>query len=589
MKLLVCILAFSLVQFVLGQDGTSRIGTLYRSDPIQDTFSFTFGTHGHQIENNVVTNVNSDMDYSNYDSGYLTVGIEGGRLGRIVDLGSQSALSAEYGYSETVGQGQGYASIQFASNTSEQLIIATSTQFVMQNLTETSDLYSTPTSSYSSYPYVDHIYLIRITDTYDLNFEKVVKMLILAVNYDYVVFRYDVLRDLTTGMSPPNNDSSQIFTMYPLDDEDRTLSFTLGIGGLCYCEAYYCDYCEQCNCNSDLDFEWYGADALSSGIEGGRIANIVDVGTELDNYNTYALNLNYFASIRLSGNTVIVGTNTLYNLRNETGALFSTPSPYYVSVPAYEEHIYLVRIKDTYDATFERIAKLLVLHIDDNTRLILRFDVLRDTQPAQPFQDRSDNGTFITTMYASDPETSFYDFGHAASGGIITQGGVYNRGSDIAFNNYFTGGFSVGIEGGEEGIILDLGTTNSLFNEYNPHLNGLYNAFAGLFFNTSNNNTVMLNRSMDYPIAENAFLQTDNTTARNAYIYEDHVYIVRLWDSNDSTFRRVVKIKVLHANSDEVTFRWVNIGRELGGAGSTSDSTSIGLALLLLIAAFLLA
>jgi len=582
MKLLQLVLVCALVQLIVSE---TRIATLYRFYPIARTFSFSYGTPGLVIDTNDVYNFNSDIDYGNYNAGYLTVGIEGDITGKMVDLGSQTSLSQEYGYSETVGYGQGYASIDFASNTSSQLVIRSAVQNQNQNLTETTQLYQTGSYNEYLYPYVDHIVLVRLSNSN--NAEKVVKMLILAVDYDYVTFRYDVLRDTMSSGPGPANGTSKIVSMHSLDDLSRTLSFGYGAAGLCYCEAYYCDFCEQCNCNSDLDFDWYGASAITSGVEGGRIANIVDVGTEGDNYNTYGLNVNYFANIRLSGNSLIVGTNTPFDLRNESGALFSQPSPSYISTPVYLDHIYLVRILDTFDGTFERIVKLKIISVDRDIRIILRYEILRDTEPQQPFFDRTANGTFITTLYASDPETHSFDFGHAASGGIIQDGSVYNRGSDIDFNNYRLGGLTVGIQGGENGIIYDLGTPDTLKTQYSPNLEFLFDGFAALFYNTSNRNTVMLNRSADYPIAESDWLKTNNLTSPGVDIVEGHVYILRIWDSSDANRRAVVKLLVLHYVPDEeITFRWVRLAGNIDPV-TPSEASIIGFTFTLLLATFL--
>lgn len=92
------------------------ITTLYALDPLARTFCFGDGREGGVFQQNEVRNRCSDIDFNNYYQGNLTVGVEGGRIGTIVDLGSASELEKRYGYSETVGKGQGFASLRVENN-----------------------------------------------------------------------------------------------------------------------------------------------------------------------------------------------------------------------------------------------------------------------------------------------------------------------------------------------------------------------------------------------------------------------------------------------------------------------------------------
>ncbi|HKO41958.1 MAG TPA: hypothetical protein VJU84_01605 [Pyrinomonadaceae bacterium] len=85
--------------------------TLYALDPLARTFCFADGKDGHIFQNYEVRNRCSDIDFNNYNAGNFTVGVEGARLGRIIDLGTALELKQRYGYEETVGNGQGFASL----------------------------------------------------------------------------------------------------------------------------------------------------------------------------------------------------------------------------------------------------------------------------------------------------------------------------------------------------------------------------------------------------------------------------------------------------------------------------------------------
>ena len=88
------------------------VATLFALDPLSQTFSFKDGLPGKAVQDHRVVNRQSDIDFGNYHAGEFTVGIEGSVQGAIVDLGSVEELRERYGYTETVGGGQGFASIR---------------------------------------------------------------------------------------------------------------------------------------------------------------------------------------------------------------------------------------------------------------------------------------------------------------------------------------------------------------------------------------------------------------------------------------------------------------------------------------------
>ncbi len=154
--------------------------TLYAYDPIAHTLSLSKGTYGGVIEYYGVYNQGSDIDFNAYQPGNFTVGIEGSRVGRIMDIGSAVSLQQYYNYSETVGSGQGYASIYRQNN---QVYILKSYQTnprTVQPIIGSNMLFNQGIMEAGAIIQLGHIYLIRITDLNDQSFELVAKLLVIA-------------------------------------------------------------------------------------------------------------------------------------------------------------------------------------------------------------------------------------------------------------------------------------------------------------------------------------------------------------------------------------------------------------------------
>jgi hypothetical protein len=94
-----------------------NIVTLYALDPLARTFCFGEGVYGHIFSDWNVYNRRSDIDFNNYYNGSFSVGIEGSKIGVIIDLGSNTDLQKKYKYGERVGKGQGFASIHRKNET----------------------------------------------------------------------------------------------------------------------------------------------------------------------------------------------------------------------------------------------------------------------------------------------------------------------------------------------------------------------------------------------------------------------------------------------------------------------------------------
>lgn len=152
--------------------------TLYALDPLAQSFCFGDGREGRVIQYDQVKNRCSDIDFNQYYAGEFSVGIEGGRLGRIVDLGSASDLERAYRYGETVGSNQGFASLRIEDR--KAVILKDRKTQGVQELKESTLLFQQGISDDHVSIRLGDIYLVRITDRFDKSFERIVKFRVIA-------------------------------------------------------------------------------------------------------------------------------------------------------------------------------------------------------------------------------------------------------------------------------------------------------------------------------------------------------------------------------------------------------------------------
>ena len=168
------------------------IVTLYALDPLASTFSFGDGDFGHVIQDGIAKNRNSDIDFGQYNPDKFSVGIEGERLGAIVDLGTAAGLQRRYGYRETVGNPQGFSSLRLVEG--KLVIVKDPNAGTVQPLLEAASLSATKSMSQSSVVR-GHIYLVRITDPRNQGFERIAKLLVLDYQpHTLVTFRWETLK-----------------------------------------------------------------------------------------------------------------------------------------------------------------------------------------------------------------------------------------------------------------------------------------------------------------------------------------------------------------------------------------------------------
>ncbi len=168
----------------------SNLATLYAADPVESSICFDDGKGGYVLEKNRVFNRCSHVAFDIYEKDSLTAGIQGGERGYIVDLGNATDLKQEYGYEETVGNAQGYASLHITDN--KVMILKSYKEQTYQTLSEGEALFkdgakaSTPVG-------LGHIYLVRIKRNRP---EKEILVKVLVVAYrpgESVVLRWAVL------------------------------------------------------------------------------------------------------------------------------------------------------------------------------------------------------------------------------------------------------------------------------------------------------------------------------------------------------------------------------------------------------------
>jgi len=170
-----------------------NIVTLYALDPLARTFCFDDGKYGQMFSDWCVYNRRSDIDFNNYNKGNFSVGIEGGEVGTIIDLGSSADLQKKYKYQETMGNGQGFASIHRKNNT---ILILKDDPYnhTFQRMEESSELFRDGRSVASASVNLGHLYILRITDHTQTSFERIVKMLVIAYKpNEWVTIRWQVL------------------------------------------------------------------------------------------------------------------------------------------------------------------------------------------------------------------------------------------------------------------------------------------------------------------------------------------------------------------------------------------------------------
>ena len=170
-----------------------------------------------------------------------------------------------------------------------------------------------------------------------------------------------------------------IFTMYWMDPLSRNLCFADGKEGMAFVGNKWENRC------SDLSFTLAGGGSLVSGIELNRTAAIVDLGTGNDLRGKYgyedAENGGVgFASLRLEGDkiTILQDDNGKFKASWQTlqeGAKLFSETKSSANAPIQLGHIYLVRIVDSKDKSFQQLVKLIVIAYRPEEAVTVRWEL----------------------------------------------------------------------------------------------------------------------------------------------------------------------------------------------------------------------
>ena len=169
-----------------------------------------------------------------------------------------------------------------------------------------------------------------------------------------------------------------IFTLYVHDPLARTMCFSDGKEGFAFVDN---DWRNRC---SDLSYILASGGSLASGIEVNRVAAIVDLGTPDELRQRYGFEeaaggATGFASLHLAGNKIRVLKQDLgkpeYQPLQESAKLF-TDLAASATAPIKLGHIYLVRIADKNDTSFQQLVKLMVIAFRPEESVTLRWESL---------------------------------------------------------------------------------------------------------------------------------------------------------------------------------------------------------------------
>jgi hypothetical protein len=169
-----------------------------------------------------------------------------------------------------------------------------------------------------------------------------------------------------------------IFTLYWLDPLARSLCLRDGRAGLTFQEHRVASRC------SDLSLTTAGGGSLVVATEANRVGSIVDLGTadelrERYGFEDAAAGGEGFASLRAQEGKLLIlkedGPQDKLQPLQESSVLFAAARPS-ANAPIKLGHIYLLRIEDAKDRSFQLLAKLIVISYRPNESVTLRWELL---------------------------------------------------------------------------------------------------------------------------------------------------------------------------------------------------------------------
>ena len=212
------------------------------------------------------------------------------------------------------------------------------------------------------------------------------KSLLVGILLLSAAFGFPQLLRAQTPTAPDEKQATQqprrrggIFTLYALDPLARTVCFNDGKEGMAFVNNKWENRC------SDMSYTLAGGGSFVTGIELNRSGAIVDLGTANDlrryGYDDAEDGGVGFASLRLDGAgkvTILREDNgkekPTWQPLQEAAQLAETKSS--ANAPIKLGHIYLVRITDTRDKSFQQLVKLIVISYRPEEAVTVRWELL---------------------------------------------------------------------------------------------------------------------------------------------------------------------------------------------------------------------
>lgn len=166
----------------------------------------------------------------------------------------------------------------------------------------------------------------------------------------------------------------------------------------------------------------------------------------------------------------------------------------------------------------------------------------------------------LSHMFLHDPERLSLSLITGEPGGILENYGSFNRDSHIRYYSLEGQDFQVGVQGGQDGAILDLGSVEDMMAAYDYRETvGGGTGYASLRWDEGE---LWITGPEGDPDALQRVdgqeqLYNEERDADRAEIQLGHVYVVRIWDRREPDFQIVSKFKVVdHVPGVRTSLRW---------------------------------
>lgn len=207
--------------------------------------------------------------------------------------------------------------------------------------------------------------------------KKLFLLFVLALIGSFASLRAQTARLPDEKQTSPARKRGGLFTMYLLDPLARTLCFSDGKEGMMFANNGWGNRC------SDLSLTLAGGGSFVTGVEMNRVAAIVDLGSPNDLRERYGFDDADnggvgFASLKLEAGKIMVlkdDSPETWQPLQEGPKLFTDVGPS-ANAPIKLGHIYLLRIADQKDKSFQQIVKLIVVAYRPEESVTLRWELL---------------------------------------------------------------------------------------------------------------------------------------------------------------------------------------------------------------------